>query len=604
MSENNKKFKFAYPGSFDPWTRGHLSVITSFLSRDPDANIEIIIGDNPEKDESVFSALDRKFIIIKSIPRQYRVRVKISIVSGVVANYMYKQDIPYFIKGVRDATDYYYESNLARLNSQLPGSPMTLLIPQTESQLSTVSSSNLKMLANLGIRLDIYATGFVREALKLKTSKKMFIGVVGGIASGKSTFCEKISKYAKDKDLTIHHINMDSLGHIILAEKENVLPLYNEIRYQVLDLFGDEIKNPDGTINRKILGDIVFHDKRKLDALTNIMHEPILFLMGEKINSLGPGIVLIESAILLERNLSELVDDNIIHISVPKETQIERMIESRGLSMEQAERRIDSQQISADIKTQIKNIQRYNFNRLNLEIDSSKEYETKTIYNMLEKEYFFRLNTRRYNNIFIPSNLSFKDEREYVLMLKRQYNTPKRYYHNLTHVRDLLCEYEKIKSMLKNPLEVYFAIIFHDIIYDFDSNTNEKDSADFAIKYLKENLLSPTKIDYDIIHKLITLTSSHDTNHLKKDKLTNDEKLFLDMDLGTLASCTERLLEYEEGIKKEFISIFPENEYKKQRLDFLNKILSREIYLSDYYSERSEISSKENIKFLIEKLSK
>ena len=137
------KIKHAYTGSFDPFTKGHQSVIELFLSKDPDVNLEIIIGKNPDKKDHLLEEVERVFLIRKGVSKKYLHRIKISIVEGIIADYLYEQDIPYFIRGIRNVQDYHEEINLASLNSQLYGSPMTLLIPQVKSDLSTVSSSNL-----------------------------------------------------------------------------------------------------------------------------------------------------------------------------------------------------------------------------------------------------------------------------------------------------------------------------------------------------------------------------------------------------------------------------------------------------------------------------
>lgn len=600
-SPTPKKFKFAYPGSFDPFTKGHLSVVTSFLSKDPDAGMEIVIGHNSSK-KGTFSAAERKFIIEQSIPPHLRARVKVTIVEGIIANYMYAHSIPYFIKGLRDLTDYQYEFNLAQLNSQFPGSPMTLFVPQTDSSLNAVSSSNLKLLTNLGIPLEKYAPGFVREAIKLKTTGKMFIGVVGGIASGKSTFCRELAEFAKDRDLAIYHVNMDTFTHIVQTETKNVLPLFTKVRRELVDLFGESIMNPDGTINRKILGEIVFNDKEKLDLLTARMLEPVLFLMSEEINSFGPGIVLIESAILLDRNISELVDDNIIHVHVSQETQLDRMIKFRGLTEKQALRRLRAQLTEAEIQARVEAIQSQDFNRLFIKTDSAVAFDLESVYQRLEREYCFRVNTRVYGDLFIPSEISFANEQHYIHLLHRMYDSKGRRYHNPRHIGEMLTGYQKIKHLLKNPTEVYMAIIFHDIIYKIGHQTNEEESARFAVKFLSKHLLEPENIDLRLLEKLINLTKLHGKEALEKQDLTEDERLFLDLDMAILGAASERFMEYEKEIELEYAVLYPYDAYKNGRLEFLKAVKAKSIYLSEYYKTRLEVKAKQNINLLIAQL--
>ncbi len=595
-----KKFKFAYPGSFDPWTKGHLSVLLSILEHDPDANVDIIIAKNQQK-SGMFQFEERKFIIEKSIPTRFQDRVRVSIVSGVVADYLYENNIPYFIKGVRDEADYRYETNLATLNSQFYGSPMTLLIPQVNFDLSNVSSSNLKMLANLGISLDRYANAFVREILKMKTSKKWLIGVTGGITVGKSTFCHKLQEYAESHDVKIHYINMDHLNYIILNDKDYVLPVYRKIREQIGDEFGKAVLNDDGTINRRELGHIVFSDQGKLDRLTNILLEPMLYLMGQKMNSLSAGIILVESAMLFDRHLTELVDENVIYIYVEPAMQKQRLLETRqNYSLEQAQKRIDSQMSFPKIKETIAEIHNDQYDRLFLLYSGEMPLDEDiiaNIYQNLEANYFFRQEVRRNSQIFIPQELTFQNDSQFLEDISKIYHSPERSYHNATHINELLIHYLKVKHLLKNPAEVYLAIIFHDIRHDPKIPSNEDTSAQLAKEYLKKNLTS-SNINIDIVLHLIQLTAHHDQELYD---LNYDEQLFLDMDMSILAVHRERLLEYERQIYQEYSIIFTDLQYRKGRIAFLKKLLEKNtIYHSIYFKSRYESIARENIQYLCE----
>ncbi len=592
-----KKFKFAYSGSFDPWTKGHLSVLLSFLERDLDANVEIIIATNPQK-AGMFTLEERKFIIQKSIPNKFLDRIQVTIVEGVLADYLYERNIPYIIKGIRDEADYRYETNLASLNSQFYGSPMTLLIPQVNFDLSLVSSSNLKMLTNLGISLDRYANAFVREIIKLKTSKKLLIGVTGGITSGKSTFCLRLQAYAQNEKVAIHYINMDQMGYNVLNSKSDILPLYRKIRKQIADEFGPQVLNDDGTINRRELGHIVFSDQSRLDRLTNIMLEPLLYLLGQKINSLDPGIVLIESTILFDRHLTELMDENIIFIYLDPAMQKQRMQEARHHSQEQAQKRIDSQISFRQVKDSIAAIQEDQYDRLFLEYPGDiplTDSHIAKIYQNLAGEYYFRQEVRRDRYIFIPAELAFQEDTNFFEMIITEYSTPGRSYHNLIHIKELLLKYIQIKSMLQHPIEVYLAIMFHDIRYDPKVSNNEEISASMAIEYLKQ-YLSKANIQLELVSDLILLTAHHDQELWDIDC---DAKLFLDMDMAIFAASEDRLLEYEHQIYQEYSAIATPAEYRKGRLAFLQKLLEKKnIYRSVYFRSHYETQARTNIQLL------
>ena len=360
--------KLAYTGSFDPWTKGHQSIVETLLDRDNSIIMHIIIGVNSKK-KYVFSALARKeFIEIDLL--KYKDRVKVVIVDDAVANYIYGQDIPFIVKGIRNnATDANDEITQARINNKLIGEPITLIVPQTKPDLDIVSSSNLKILNQFGLPLTDYASAFVREELRLKLTKKILVGVTGGMASGKSTLCKQLNVFSN-----IHHINMDGLAHIIY---ESELPVHKRIQKQIIQQFG---LTGGKLIDRQELGDIVFKDKYKLIELTNMLLEPILHLMHKRINELPEGIILIESAILIEYNLTELVDHNVIHVECDPMEQLNRL-KKRGLTLRQRKNRVLSQLSPKETKQRIKAIQSNEHNRLFMSVNTT---DTKRVNNVFK----------------------------------------------------------------------------------------------------------------------------------------------------------------------------------------------------------------------------
>jgi dephospho-CoA kinase len=93
-------------------------------------------------------------------------------------------------------------------------------------------------------------------------NKKPIIGIIGGIASGKSTVAAEFAK------LGCAVISADSIAHEILHEEP--------VRDRACELFGKEILRPDGRIDRQELARIVFADPEKLDALNKLIHPRVL----------------------------------------------------------------------------------------------------------------------------------------------------------------------------------------------------------------------------------------------------------------------------------------------------------------------------------------
>ncbi len=89
---------------------------------------------------------------------------------------------------------------------------------------------------------------------------KYAITLTGGIATGKSS----VSKIFEKKGFTI--IDADMIAHRVL----------NEAADEVAELFGDEVIDGNGVVNRKTLGAIVFKDTQKRQALESLLH-PLIY---------------------------------------------------------------------------------------------------------------------------------------------------------------------------------------------------------------------------------------------------------------------------------------------------------------------------------------
>lgn len=172
------------------------------------------------------------------------------------------------------------------------------------------------------------------------------IGLTGGIASGKST----VSRMLRELGAVI--IDADEVS------REVVSPGTVGWR-RVVDAFGPGVLRPDGTINRRKLGGMVFGDKEALDKLDSIIHPLVMARVEEMLAKLsreaverkgGAGeqenvvkkIVVLDAPLLFEVGADKLVDEVWV-VSVDPETQMERLIKRNGYSKAEALSRISSQ---------------------------------------------------------------------------------------------------------------------------------------------------------------------------------------------------------------------------------------------------------------------
>lgn len=163
----------------------------------------------------------------------------------------------------------------------------------------------------------------------VKDSKTVVIGLTGGILSGKSTVSQMLAR----KGAVI--IDADKVGHEAYRPQTPVW-------HQVAEAFGKDILQANGEIDRKKLGQIVFSDPQALERLNRIMHPAMHDVMKERIEQLrrqGVGVVVLEAAVLIEANWTDLVDQVWV-TQASEENVIQRLVNRSGLSEAQARARI------------------------------------------------------------------------------------------------------------------------------------------------------------------------------------------------------------------------------------------------------------------------
>jgi predicted metal-dependent HD superfamily phosphohydrolase len=168
------------------------------------------------------------------------------------------------------------------------------------------------------------------------------------------------------------------------------------------------------------------------------------------------------------------------------------------------------------------------------------------------------------------------------------YSEKHRAYHNLSHIRSLLSMSESFKEVIRNTDAVEFSIWFHDAIYDTRRSDNEEKSADLAIDFLAE--LGARRAVAQAAREMILATKTHASS-----RLSEDAKLFLDLDLSILGAEKEIYAAYSKAIRKEY-SWVPYFLYRRSRKKILLGFLQRgSIYLTEHMRGRAEFQARRNI---------
>jgi dephospho-CoA kinase len=160
----------------------------------------------------------------------------------------------------------------------------------------------------------------------------VILGITGGIATGKSTAARFFGK------LGAALVSADDLA------REAVAPGTETLK-KLVEHFGPRIIRNDGSLNRKVLGDIVFNDPEARRFLNETTHARIGVLAVSKLKELkekGVPLIIYESPLLFEAGVEDRVDAVLV-ITTSRENQIERILRRPGMTLAKAEAMIDSQ---------------------------------------------------------------------------------------------------------------------------------------------------------------------------------------------------------------------------------------------------------------------
>jgi len=156
------------------------------------------------------------------------------------------------------------------------------------------------------------------------------------------------------------------------------------------------------------------------------------------------------------------------------------------------------------------------------------------------------------------------DDRTKVRSWIDRWREPHRFYHNVDHLIDVL---KRIEHADRWRLDVMLAVLFHDIIYWPTRNDNEAKSADFFVKEMSQEFRD---IQTEIVNAV--RVAIMETRHLEPPS-SELGKILCKADLHSLVeSDLTELIQYEHKLSKEF-QVFPEESYRKGRVDFLMKWL-------------------------------
>ena len=146
-----------FPGTFDPFTIGHYSVVKRALT----FMDEIIIGIGINDSKRTWFPTDKRVEMVKKLYAD-EPRIRVEAYDNLTVDFAIQHDAGFIIRGIRTVRDFEYEETIADINRKLAGIETILLF--TEPELTSVSSTIVRELLHYG--KDV--TPFLPEGLDIK----------------------------------------------------------------------------------------------------------------------------------------------------------------------------------------------------------------------------------------------------------------------------------------------------------------------------------------------------------------------------------------------------------------------------------------------------
>lgn len=149
MKQNNKVGIF--PGSFDPFTKGHQDIVEQALTLFD----EVIIGIGVNETKKYMFDIDKRTAHIASLFNDYPT-VKVLAYSGLTVNFAREIGANFIIRGLRDSRDFSYERAIAHMNDQM--SQLKSIFLLTKPEFGAINSTIVREIYKNGAKIDDFVT--------------------------------------------------------------------------------------------------------------------------------------------------------------------------------------------------------------------------------------------------------------------------------------------------------------------------------------------------------------------------------------------------------------------------------------------------------------
>lgn len=155
-----------YAGSFDPPTKGHLDLVDRASKLFP--KVVVALGQHPTR--SALFSVDERLALLREVCKPIA-NVEVALFDGLLVDYARSIDASIIVRGLRAATDFEYELQIAHANADLAPEVDTVFLP-TRTNYGFISASLVREIASHGGDVSRYAPQAVCDALKAKFARR------------------------------------------------------------------------------------------------------------------------------------------------------------------------------------------------------------------------------------------------------------------------------------------------------------------------------------------------------------------------------------------------------------------------------------------------
>jgi predicted metal-dependent HD superfamily phosphohydrolase len=178
--------------------------------------------------------------------------------------------------------------------------------------------------------------------------------------------------------------------------------------------------------------------------------------------------------------------------------------------------------------------------------------------------------------------------------IEKSYSHPKRHYHTLTHLENLLRVLQEVRASVSDWNTMLFTLFYHDAVYNALKSDNEEKSAGLAAQRMHELQVPTAQIEQ--CRNQILATKQH------KENSDADTNFFTDADLSILGADWNAYAAYAADVRKEY-AMYPDLLYKPGRRKVLQHFLNMEhIFKTAHFREKFESQARLNLQKELENL--